>query len=154
DRTTLGQLIVEELRDQPAVYLSAHTHQGWWRVHRLPHDRALLELNVGSLADWPIAYRLLTFDYLPSERRLRIVARLQPTAPDASAYGAETARNTASKLRQAWLSQVCGSESDAAWVLRTQGDIVSAHKSGMRRPWDMGPVFLWFLRPRYRNPKL
>ena len=51
----------------PLVYLSAHTHRGFWAVHRALARQPLLELNVSSLSDWPIAYRRISFAY--DERR-------------------------------------------------------------------------------------
>jgi Calcineurin-like phosphoesterase len=47
---------IMESVDNPLVYISAHTHEGSWAMHRLG-NRSLLELNVSSLSDWPIAYR-------------------------------------------------------------------------------------------------
>lgn len=44
----------------PVVYISAHTHTGFWARHKIG-DREILELNINSLADWPIAFRTLSF---------------------------------------------------------------------------------------------
>lgn len=41
--------------------LTAHTHEGGWSEHRF-EGRTLLELNTGSLIDWPIYYRELQFE--------------------------------------------------------------------------------------------
>jgi hypothetical protein len=41
---------VLERLEHPLVYVSAHTHQGFWAQHRL-QGRCLLELNVSSLSD-------------------------------------------------------------------------------------------------------
>jgi hypothetical protein len=38
-------------------YLSAHTHKGYWVYDR---DAKMVELNVGSITDWPIHYRDLS----------------------------------------------------------------------------------------------
>lgn len=65
--------------DHPLVYLSAHTHEGFWAMHWVG-TRQLLELNVSSLSDWPIAYRRLRFAYDASTRRLKVIGELLPTA--------------------------------------------------------------------------
>ncbi len=63
--------------DHPLVYLSAHTHEGWWAMHRIG-NRSLLELNVSSLADWPIAYRRVAFAFDPEANRIKVSAELMP----------------------------------------------------------------------------
>jgi hypothetical protein len=65
--------------EHPLVYLSAHTHQGFWAMHRIG-ERRLLELNVSSLSDWPIAYRRVRFAYDASASRLKVIAELMPSA--------------------------------------------------------------------------
>lgn len=45
--------------DHPAVYLSAHTHRGYWAKFDIG-GRSLTEFNVSSIADWPIDSRRLT----------------------------------------------------------------------------------------------
>lgn len=69
----------------PLVYLSAHTHRGYWASHRV-EGRPLLELNVSSLSDWPIAYRRVHFEEDPATGRVKVVADLMPRdgAPVAS----------------------------------------------------------------------
>ena len=57
-RTRLSAVM--EQVDHPLVYVSAHTHRGFWSMHRTAGGRDLLELNVSSLSDWPIAYRKVT----------------------------------------------------------------------------------------------
>jgi len=63
--------------DHPLVYLSAHTHQGFWAMHRVG-ERSLLELNVSSLSDWPIAFRRISFAFDVKANRLKVVADLMP----------------------------------------------------------------------------
>ena len=65
--------------DHPLVYLSAHTHQGFWAVHWVG-ERRLLELNVSSLSDWPIAYRRVSFAYDQAANRIKVMAGLLPDA--------------------------------------------------------------------------
>lgn len=64
--------------DQPLVYLSAHTHSGFWAMHRTLDRRPLLELNVSSLSDWPVAYRRISFAYDEDRRRLLVRGELMP----------------------------------------------------------------------------
>ncbi len=83
----------------PMVYLSAHTHRGFWALHTVLDRRPLLELNVSSLSDWPIAYRRISFDYDEQAQRLRVRGELMPR-------GAEAARSDA-ELLAAWEAQAC-----------------------------------------------
>ncbi|WP_298833101.1 hypothetical protein [uncultured Piscinibacter sp.] len=64
----------------PLVYLSAHTHRGFWATHRALDNRPLLELNVSSLSDWPIAYRRISFAYDERAARLLVRGELMPNA--------------------------------------------------------------------------
>lgn len=73
--TRPARAFLDELAQTHAVvaYVSAHTHAGHYAVHRLRNDpdanpdansdanraQTLLELNVGSLVDWPLEYREL-----------------------------------------------------------------------------------------------
>jgi hypothetical protein len=79
-RSTMARL------DHPLVYLSAHTHGGFWAVHRALSRRPLLELNVSSLSDWPIAYRRISFAYDVKAKRLLVRGDLMPRGdkPNAS----------------------------------------------------------------------
>jgi hypothetical protein len=65
--------------DHPLVYLSAHTHRGFWAQHSLA-GRPLLELNVSSLSDWPIAYRRVSLHYDAQANRIKLVGELLPAA--------------------------------------------------------------------------
>jgi hypothetical protein len=69
---------VMEKIDHPLVYVSAHTHRGFWAMQRTIGGRDLLELNVSSLSDWPIAYRKVTFFYDAEANRIKVVAELMP----------------------------------------------------------------------------
>jgi len=105
--------------DHPLVYLSAHTHRGFWAVHRPPASRPLLELNVSSLSDWPIAWRRISFAYDESANRLLVRADLLPKGKKPSQSDAD--------LLDAWQTQTCAASGfspaylqaiDAAFVAR------------------------------------
>jgi hypothetical protein len=83
----------------PLVYLSAHTHRGFWAVHRTLDLRPLLELNVSSLSDWPIAYRRISVDLDPDANRLRIRGDLMPAG--------RTPHLSDADLLAAWETQTC-----------------------------------------------
>jgi hypothetical protein len=85
--------------NHPLVYLSAHTHRGFWAVHTALDRRPLLELNVSSLSDWPIAYRRISFAYDEARERLQVRGELMPRGPLPSASDAD--------LMTAWESKVC-----------------------------------------------
>jgi hypothetical protein len=84
--------------DNPLVYISAHTHRGYWASHRIL-TRSMLELNVNSLSDWPISYRRVGFALDEKANRLRVTADIMPN------LGAPP-RDDAELLR-AWTSQSC-----------------------------------------------
>lgn len=78
-----SRILLRELMsgvDHPLVYLSAHTHRGFWAVHQVLSRRPLLELNVSSLSDWPLAYRRISLAYDESARRLLVRGELHPRA--------------------------------------------------------------------------
>ena len=85
--------------DQPLVYLSAHTHRGFWAVHRALASQPLLEMNASSLSDWPIAYRRISFAYDEAARRLLVRADLLPRGEQPNASDAD--------LLAAWRQQAC-----------------------------------------------
>jgi hypothetical protein len=92
-RSVMGRL------DHPLVYLSAHTHSGFWAVHRALARQPLLELNVSSLSDWPIAYRRISFAYDEEARRLLVRGELMPHGEKPSASYAD--------LLAAWEKDTC-----------------------------------------------
>ena len=63
--------------DNPLVYVSAHTHRGYWASHRIL-TRSMLELNVNSLSDWPISYRRMSFSWDEAANRLKVSADIMP----------------------------------------------------------------------------
>jgi hypothetical protein len=76
-----SRILLRELMSElahPLVYISAHTHSGFWGIHRALASTPLLELNVSSLSDWPIAYRRVSFAYDAAAKRLRVRADLMP----------------------------------------------------------------------------
>lgn len=85
--------------DHPLVYLSAHTHRGFWAEHRVLDRRPLLELNVSSLSDWPVAYRRISFAYDEAAQRLLVRGQLLP--------GGERPATSDADLLAAWEAQAC-----------------------------------------------
>jgi hypothetical protein len=83
----------------PLVYLSAHTHSGFWAVHTALARQPLLELNVSSLSDWPIAYRRISFAYDERAQRLQVRGELRPQGDKPSASYAD--------LIAAWEAGTC-----------------------------------------------
>jgi hypothetical protein len=116
--------------DHPLVYLSAHTHRGFWAVHTALDRRPLLELNVSSLSDWPIAYRRISFAYDEQAKQLRVRGDLMPNA-------GRTVRSDADLLA-AWTDEACsqiGPEPEA---------FVKFDKSLVTRQRDSrGSLFEW-----------
>ncbi len=116
----------------PLVYLSAHTHRGFWAEHRALDRRPLLELNVSSLSDWPVAYRRLSFAYDESASRLLVRGQLLP--------GGERPLTRDADLLAAWEGQACariGTAPDAFW--RFDRDLV------LRQRESRGSLLEWLL---------
>jgi hypothetical protein len=85
--------------DHPLVYLSAHTHRGFWAEHRELAGQPLLEINVSSLSDWPLAFRRISFAFDEQGRRLQVRAELLP-------HGDAPVRSY-DDLLAAWEKQTC-----------------------------------------------
>lgn len=118
--------------DHPLVYLSAHTHAGFWAVHRALARRPLLELNVSSLSDWPIAYRRISFDYDEAARRLRVRGELMPYGDKPNASYAD--------LIAAWEKETCAKSGLPSVTLRElDRDIV------MKQRLSRGSLIEWLL---------
>lgn len=96
--------------DHPLVYLSVHTQSGFWAVHREVSRRPLLELNVSSLWDWPIAYRRISFACHEAARRLRVRGELMPRGDAPHASYAD--------LLAAWERKACTGSGVPAAMLR------------------------------------
>ncbi len=93
--------------DHPLVYVSAHTHRGYWAAHKLG-GRSLLEINVSSLSDWPVSYRRISFGLDERARRLKVTAEIMPN--DGNPPNSDVA------LMRAWESQVCAQSGHTAFV--------------------------------------
>ncbi len=98
--------------DHPLVYVSAHTHRGFWAEHRIWGRRPLLEMNVSSLSDWPIAYRRIRFAYDEKARRLRVRADLLPEG--------DTPSRSYADLLAAWEKQTCAASGVAPRTIRAE----------------------------------
>lgn len=115
--------------DHPLVYISAHTHEGWWAMHRLG-NRSLLELNVSSLSDWPIAYRRISFAYDTSANRIKVAADLMPML--------DSPPQSDQEIGNAWVRQAC-TEVDVPVekISRRDQNIVKAQRE------SRGTLFDW-----------
>ncbi len=119
----------------PLVYLSAHTHRGFWALHTALDRRPLLELNVSSLSDWPIAYRRIHFAYDEAAQRLMVRGELLPNAGRAV--------NSDRDLLAAWSEEACariGPEPDA--FLHFERDLVARQRAarGGLAEWLLGAL--------------
>ena len=118
--------------DHPLVYLSAHTHSGFWALHRID-GRDMLELNVSSLSDWPLAYRRVAFAYDPQEKRIRVTGDLLPSAA--------TPVENDQELLDAWTRPSCRLAGISVADL-TQKDIAEIEAQKASR----GSLVEWLLR--------
>jgi hypothetical protein len=110
-RSTMARL------DHPLVYLSAHTHSGFWAVHRELSRRPLLELNVSSLSDWPIAYRRISFAYDAKAQRLLVRGDLMPRGDQPNA--------SFDDLLAAWEAETCARTGwPIEWIDENDADVV------------------------------
>ncbi|MGZ8273276.1 MAG: hypothetical protein ACXWUM_05120, partial [Burkholderiaceae bacterium] len=115
--------------DHPLVYISAHTHRGFWASHQLG-QRSLLELNVSSLSDWPIAYRRVAFAFDESAVRLKVSAEIMPSV------GVPVSSDR--QLLDAWESLTCDPTRFAPWRLEGQERLVV-----QRQRDDRGSLLEW-----------
>ena len=97
---------------QPLVYLSAHSHRGFWALHRAVAQQPLLELNVSSLSDWPLSYRRVSFAYDDKAQRLLVRADLMPRGKEPNQTDAD--------LLAAWKEKTC--EASAAAIGRIHNE--------------------------------
>jgi hypothetical protein len=116
--------------DHPLVYLSAHTHRGFWAVHRALGRQPLLELNVSSLSDWPIAWRRISFAYDEQANRLLVRADLMPDGPRPHLSDAD--------LLAAWQTQTCDASGLSIDYLRSLDSSAVARQRESR-----GSLFDW-----------
>ena len=120
---------IMERVDNPLVFISAHTHEGWWAMHRLG-NRSLLELNVSSLADWPIAYRRISFAYDPAAKRIKVNADLMPMT--------ESPPQSDHEILDAWVQQTCSEvQVPLEAIARRDQAIVTAQRE------SRGTLFDW-----------
>lgn len=118
--------------DHPLVYISAHTHSGFWALHRI-NGRDLLELNVSSLSDWPLAYRKVAFAYDLQAKSLRVTGELLPSTG--------TPVENDQDLLDAWTKPSCGQAGIPAAKL-IQKDIAEVEVQKQAR----GSLVEWLLR--------
>lgn len=97
--------------NHPLIYLSAHTHNGFWSEHTIACGdkgmRRMLELNISSLADWPIAFKRISFEANADASLIRVNAPNQPTRTATSTSTYSKSLNGSSELLQAWRDRVC-----------------------------------------------
>ena len=106
----------------PLVYLSAHTHRGFWAVHRALDRRPLLELNTSSLSDWPIAYRKISFAFDEKANRLMVRGDLMPSSPQPHRSDAD--------LLAAWERDACSTTGhDASLLTRLDAELVARQRA-------------------------
>jgi len=93
----------------PLIYLSAHTHNGFWAEHTIrcgsDSKRKLLELNISSLADWPIAFKRLSFEVNADASFIRVKAPNLPAA--AKTLTSNESAGGSDDLLAAWQANVC-----------------------------------------------
>lgn len=83
----------------PLVYLSAHTHRGFWAVHRALDWRPWLALNVSSLSDWPVSCRRIGLAFDDQANRLLVRGAPMPRGDGPIDSDAD--------LMAAWEAQAC-----------------------------------------------
>nr|WP_295081393.1 metallophosphoesterase [uncultured Roseateles sp.] len=119
--------------DHPLVYLSGHTHRGFWAAHRELDIRPVLELNVSSLSDWPVAYRRISFAYDEAAKRILVRGELMPHGEDPV--------ESDDALMAAWEGQTCGSLNVPVDAIRAvDGELVRKQRE------SRGSLVGWLLK--------
>jgi hypothetical protein len=108
-RERVGALMLSV--DNPLVYVSAHTHRGYWASHRIL-TRSMLELNVNSLSDWPISYRRVSFSWDEAANRLKVAADILPNLG--------TPPRDDEDLLRAWKEEACALSGMTASEIESQ----------------------------------
>ena len=109
--------------DNPLVYISAHTHRGYWASHRIV-TRSLLELNVNSLSDWPISYRRVSFAWDETANRLKVTAEIMPNLGSPPREDED--------LLLAWKAQACARAGLSTYAIEAQEEAVVAQQRESR----------------------
>ena len=126
--------------DHPLVYFSAHTHSGFWAHHHVA-GRNLLELNVSSLSDWPIAYRRMEVQYDAQANRIKIVGSLMPMSGSPGRGDVESVGRAARddlELLHMWERVTCTRAGVPMTVIRQRDmSLVKAQRDGR------GSLFEW-----------
>lgn len=126
--------------DHPLVYFSAHTHSGFWAHHHVA-GRNLLELNVSSLSDWPIAYRRMEVQFDAQANRIKIVGSLMPMSGTPGRGDAESTGRSARDdldLLHMWERVTCARAGVPLTVIRQRDmSLVKAQRDGR------GSLFEW-----------
>ena len=147
------QSIMERV-EHPLVYLSAHTHEGSWQIYRVG-ERDLLDMNVSSLSDWPIAYRLVSFGYDPRANRIRVSADLLPSQGTPPRNDEELLANwTRPSCSQAGVSVEKIAKEDLAAVKRqkeSRGSLVGWIFAGLFESLDSGKLVMYENANRYQD---
>jgi hypothetical protein len=133
--------IFQKLNQAP-IYLSAHTHRGFWAKHPLKAGM-LLEFNQSSLADWPIDARRVHFELSRDQSKLGLVA-----IPEIGRDATDDA-----SLLQAWRQALCETDSTGMSTrvldnhLQQQTRIAAQHHLDGATLWDTLSVSLayWFM---------
>ena len=148
---------IMERVEHPVVYLSAHTHEGSWQVHSL-RDRDLLDLNISSLSDWPLAYRRVSFAYDPKANRMKVLADLLPSLGPPPKDDAEILEAwTRPSCAQAGVSAEKIAKEDLAAVMaqkQSRGSLVDWLFEGIFANTDAGRQKLYESAHRYQDGML
>lgn len=136
------------------LYVSAHTHKGQYYVHGAPDGKTWLELNVGSITDWPVEFRVLnigTVEHDPSKLSMRVplfrlpdsakkfntwprdCAAWIPKPGDPDSFIALEQRKTTS-AKQTYRNRMV----DALWLYRRFIEKIPTAKNGAQQPWPPG----------------
>jgi len=147
------QSIMERV-EHPLLYLSAHTHEGSWQVYRVG-ERDLLDLNVSSLSDWPLAYRLVSFGYDPRANRIHVFADLLPSQGTPPKNDEELLTNwTRPSCSQAGVSVEKVAKEDLAAVQaqkESRGSLVAWIFAGVLDNFDSGKQTMYENANRYQD---
>jgi len=73
--------LVDAIMTNSPFYVSAHTHDGRYLVHGKT-NAGWMELNLGSILDWPPNYRVLSFFQRPDGRAVARAWYLAPEGPN------------------------------------------------------------------------
>lgn len=121
--------VFSTLTDQPLVYFSAHTHTGFMKQWKIEGGRSLAEVNVNSLADWPVGIKVMKMDMASDRSLIRVNAAIKM----------ESAKDKVERknlLADSWKNACLATGAITEQSFKNHAGIVDAHREKGQGFWN------------------